>query len=92
VILEISLILSANGCGWEGSLDLFIATSTRGERKLLVIGLEQENIKRLLNDEPIYKNFEKDLPSGSGLEEWDVIILGPEDLIRFASHYGITRT
>jgi len=68
---------------------MFIATSTRGDRKLLVIGLEEENIKRLLNDQPIYKDFNRDLPQGSGLEEWDVVILGPEDLTRFVAQYGI---
>jgi hypothetical protein len=66
---------------------LFIATSTESKRKTLIIGLEQENIKRLLNDQPIHKDFSVDVPPGSGLEEWDLIILGPEDLVRFVAHF-----
>jgi hypothetical protein len=69
---------------------LFIATSTEGKRKTLIIGLEQENIKRLLNDQPIRKDFSVDIPPGSGLEDWDLVILGPEDLVRFVAHYGLT--
>jgi hypothetical protein len=81
--------------GWSypnrtGSHSLLIATSTEGKRNTLIIGLGQDNIKQLLNDHPIKKNFSTDIPVGSGLEDWDLIILGPEDLIRFASHYGLT--
>jgi hypothetical protein len=68
---------------------LFIATSTEGERNILIIGLEQVNIDKLLNDQPIRKNFSTDMPLGSGLEDWDLIILGPEDLVRFSAHFGI---
>jgi len=68
---------------------LFIATSTKGERNVLIIGLEKENIDRLLNDQPISKNFSTDLPPGSGLEDWNLTILGPEDLVRFTAHFGI---
>jgi hypothetical protein len=68
---------------------LFIATSTKGERNILIIGLEKDNIDRLLNDQPIRKDFSKDIPLGSGLEDWDLIILGPEDLVRFASRLGV---
>jgi hypothetical protein len=68
---------------------LFIAISTEGERNILIIGLEQENITRLLDDKPIRKNFSKDMPPGSGLEDWDLLILGPEDLVRFTAHFGL---
>jgi hypothetical protein len=82
--------------GWSypnliGSHNLFIATSMKGERNVLIIGLEKENIDGLLNDRPIRKDFSKDVPEGSGLEDWDVLILGPEDLVRFVAHFGITR-
>jgi hypothetical protein len=60
-----------------------------GKRNTLVIGLEQDNIKQLLNDRPIKKDFSTDIPPGSGLEDWDLIILGPEDLVRFVAHYGL---
>jgi len=80
--------------GWSypnliGSLNLFIATSTKGERKVLIIGLERENINGLLNDMPISKDFSTDIPPGSGLEDWNLIILGPEDLVRFTAHFGL---
>lgn len=80
--------------GWSypnriGSRNLFIATSTKGERNVLIIGLEQENIRELLNDRPIRKNFSTDIPAGSGLEDWDIMILGPEDLVRFVAHFGL---
>lgn len=74
--------------GWKG-VELFIATSTEGKRKILIIGLEQENINRLLDDRPIHKDFSKDVPLGSGLEDWDLMILGPEDLVRFTAHFGV---
>jgi hypothetical protein len=52
-----------------------------GGRKLLILGLTEENIKRLLDDQPIVKNLgDEHVP---GLEEWDVTILGPEDTARF---------
>lgn len=55
-------------------------------RNLLVLGLQDENVKRLMGDEPIYKNLaEEGVP---GLEEWDVTILGPEDTARFVAQFG----
>ena len=66
---------------------MLIAATERNGRKLLVLGLQDENIKRLLNDEPIYKNLADDV-AVPGLEEWDVTILGPEDTARFVSHFG----
>jgi hypothetical protein len=66
---------------------MLIAATERGGRKLLVLGLEDENVKRLLNDQPIYKNLATDV-AVPGLEEWDVTILGPEDTVRFVAHFG----
>lgn len=51
----------------------------RGGRPTLVIGLDETNIDRLKNDQPILKG----LGPVEGLEEWDVTILGPEDMVRF---------
>lgn len=69
---------------------MLIAATTRDDgQKLLVIGLEAENIKMLLNDQPIYKDLEIEGTPIPGLEEWNLAILGPEDLIRFIGHYGI---
>ena len=66
---------------------MLIAATERNGRKLLVLGLQDENIKRLLNDEPIYKNLGGDV-AVPGLEEWDVTILGPEDTARFVAQVG----
>jgi hypothetical protein len=48
----------------------------------LWIGLSEENIRRLRNDEPIVKPLEKEL---SG---WELVIMGPEDLVRFCAKTG----
>lgn len=58
------------------------ATTATG-RRLLILGLDAENMKRL-DGEPIWKRF--DGQSGAivpGLEEWDVMILGPSHLEEF---------
>lgn len=68
---------------------LIATTETDDGRRMLVIGLEQENIDRLLNDEPIRKDMRD--PGVPGLEEWDVTILGPKDTVRFVAHYGTRR-
>lgn len=65
---------------------LIAATSKKNGRKLLVIGLEEENVKRLRNDEPIYKSLNDD-PHVPGLAEWDLTILGPEDTARFVARF-----
>lgn len=65
---------------------LIAATENKHGRKLLVLGLEQENIDRLLNDQPVYKDLRD--PAVPGLDEWDVTILGPEDTVRFVAHFG----
>ena len=67
---------------------LIAASTTKDGRKLLVLGLQAENMRRLLNDEPIYKRLDKAPQDVPGLEEWDVTILGPEDTIRFVAAVG----
>jgi hypothetical protein len=72
---------------------LIAASSTKDGRKLLVLGLQAENVERLLNDEPIYRSLaaiegEASVP---GLEDWDVTILGPEDTARVVAHVGASR-
>jgi hypothetical protein len=60
---------------------MLAASTTEDGRRLLILGLEDENIRRLVGDQPIYKNLaDEGVP---GLEEWDVTILGPEDTARF---------
>jgi hypothetical protein len=56
-------------------------------RKRLVIGLEEENVKNLLDDFPIEKALDAN-PRIAGLEAWTVYILGPEDTARFIATYG----
>lgn len=50
---------------------LIAATTTKKGRKLLIIGLQAGNVKRLLNDEPIYKDLSVEPQNVPGLEEWD---------------------
>jgi hypothetical protein len=60
---------------------MIAATTTKDDRKLLILGLQDKNIELLKNDQPIYKNLaDEGVP---GLEDWDVTILGPEDTERF---------
>lgn len=54
-------------------------------RKILLIGLHQENIDRLKNDEPIHKPLDDPNEQGSILDGWDLMIIGPEDLERFVA-------
>ena len=67
---------------------LIAATTKDNGRKLLVIGLEEENLKRLKNDEPIYKDLAEN-PKIPGLEEWELAIIGPEDMVRFIARYEL---
>lgn len=74
---------------------MLIAASyeTKNGRKLLVLGLSKTNIDKLVNDEPIYKRLDgktDDLGETEGaliegLEDWDVVIMGPEDTPRFVA-------
>lgn len=56
--------------------------------KSLIVGLQQENIDRLLNDMPIERKLsetpgiEENVPELSG---WTLYVLGPEDLARFVA-------
>lgn len=63
---------------------MMIASATTGTgRRLLILGLDAENMERL-DGEPIWKRFDGE--SGalvSGLEDWDVMILGPSHLDEF---------
>jgi hypothetical protein len=66
---------------------MLLASSTaKNGRKVLVLGLEAENIKRLVNDQPIRKDLGAE--GVPGLEEWDVYVLGPEDTRRFVAQMG----
>lgn len=67
---------------------MLIARLIRDKRRVLVIGLEAENIRRLLNDEPIYRHLNE--IAGLGLDGWDLTILGPEDLVRFLAAANVT--
>lgn len=65
---------------------LIAAATTADGRKRLIVGLDAENIRRLQNDEPIYKDLR--VQGVPGLEEWDLAILGPEDMARFVAQVG----
>lgn len=59
---------------------MFIANAQSNEGKMLVIGLDDDNIKHLQNDEPFSKELGEIIPE---LDGWRLIILGPEDTVRF---------
>lgn len=65
---------------------MLIAASLKEERKVLFLGLQAENIDRLLNDEPIRKDL--GVEGVPGLEEWTVVLMGPEDTVRFVAHFN----
>jgi hypothetical protein len=68
---------------------LIAAVTQRDGRKLLVLGLVQENIDRLLDDRPIRRPLDE---SGVlGFDGWDVSILGPEDTARFLAQFNPDR-
>jgi hypothetical protein len=74
---------------------LIAATEGDDGRRRLILGLHQENVDGLLNDKPILKRLDGRPdeetgagPSIPGLEEWDIVLLGPEDLARFVAHFG----
>lgn len=65
---------------------MLIAANLDNENKVLILGLYQENIDRLVNDQPIEKDLGKE--GVPGLEAWKVYILGPEDTERFIAAFG----
>jgi hypothetical protein len=66
---------------------MLLATGrTKEGRRLLVLGLEQENIDRLLDDRPILKHLGEE--GITELNGWAVTILGPEDTARFIAAAG----
>lgn len=74
---------------------LIAATHYKDGRRLLVIGLEQENIEKLLNDMPILKTLDGTTdeetepgPAIEGLDGWSLVIMGPEDMARFIAHFN----
>lgn len=74
---------------------LIAAGPGKDGRKMLILGLDQEGLELLKNDNPIHKNMKDE--KVPGLEEWDVYILGPEDTFRFqqevvANNIEIRRT
>jgi hypothetical protein len=53
-------------------------------RHRLLIGLDEENIRRLRNDMPILRPLDE-VP---GLEGWDLVVVGPEDMVRLLAAAG----
>lgn len=69
------------------------ATRETGTRRSLIIGLSDLNLYHLRNDEPIKRPLDgdgQDGPTIPGLDGWDLIILGPEDMARFVAAMGRT--
>lgn len=65
---------------------MLLAVSSKGDKHVLILGLEAENIRRLLNDEPIRKDLGK--LGAPGFENFEVYILGPEDTVRLVARVG----
>lgn len=66
---------------------MLIAAGGEGNEKTLFIGLHQENVDKLLNDMPIRKPLKDPPAQVPGLEEWTIVIMGPEDTARFVAHF-----
>lgn len=49
---------------------LIAATTSEEGRRTLITGLEDENVRRLLNDDPIYQDLR--VPGVPGLEDWNI--------------------
>jgi hypothetical protein len=72
---------------------MLIAASheTKSGRKMLFVGLSRTNIERLLADKPILKQLNGEGTNETegvlveGLEEWDLVVAGPEDTARFVA-------
>lgn len=62
------------------------STNTKTGRRTLYLGLEAENMERLAAGQPIIKHL-NDLGDVEvlGLQEWDVVILGPSDTATFVA-------
>lgn len=71
------------------------ASSRDGKRRVLMLGLDAENIARLLAGRPIVKQLDgaphplvdraEDGVLVPGLENWDLVILGPSDMADFVA-------
>jgi hypothetical protein len=70
---------------WEVKLLIAVLESKEG-KKILVLGLEQKQIDRLVDDRPIHKDLGEE--GVTGLEDWDLMILGPEDCVRFVAQFS----
>ena len=60
-----------------------LAAMLAASEKKIFVGLDEDNMRRLANDEPI----RKELDEVPGLEGWILYILGPEDMARFIAKY-----
>jgi hypothetical protein len=58
-------------------------------RKILYIGLMDENIESLRDDKPILRRLD-DVGGEAvpGLEDWTLVVFGPEDTARFIARVG----
>jgi hypothetical protein len=70
----------------EGSELMLVAAGSneRDGKKMLFVGLQEENLRELRSDRPIEKQLEE-IP---GLEGWVLYIFGPEDTARFVAQFG----
>jgi hypothetical protein len=64
---------------------MLLAAFAKEGREYLVVGLEDDNIRKLRNDEPIERRLEgiPGIADGTML-----VVLGPEDTARFVARFG----
>lgn len=56
-------------------------------RQTLYIGLVEGNVERLVKGEPILLRGDSDVHGPlPGLEDWDVVVMGPSDTDAFVKH------
>lgn len=65
---------------------MLVSVMTSEKSKMLILGLTDLNMKRLLDDEPIQKSLGD---YSDELKGWELSILGPEDTVRFMAQTGV---
>lgn len=61
---------------------MIASATTAAGRRLLILGLDAENMQRL-DGEPIWKRFDGEGTPVPGLEDWDLMVLGPSHVDEF---------
>jgi hypothetical protein len=79
LLISLSTRQSNDGRVRERREMLIAAGDSPHGRKILYIGLMDENIESLRDDKPILRRL---------LEDWTLVVFGPEDTARFIARVG----